>query len=427
MAMVSEHLTTEEIERLRRAEVHPATRRRTDAHLAVCESCLHSVTNVDHAAFAVNALQEALLLQPGEAPFHLSRAELSSYATNAATPADRIICESHLEICEHCSDELSALSATVPAHSAPTAAQLKAGRFGSWWQAPTWFTPARVAVAIGLVAIIVLAVVLWRQRTTGPATDGAARRGSPALTGPAPSVAPTPKPAELPAPLTVATVKDNDREIRLDQDGKLFGLEGFDEPSQRMVKAALLGEPIAKPPELGNLAAPDITLLGDPPSDTSFSLTAPLGEVVAEQRPTLRWRALNGAASYMVSVYDGNFDRIAQSPPLSVPTWTVSVSLPRGQVFAWEVTAIKDGNEITAPAAPAPRAQFAVLEAGKLNTLRKLEGQKPGSHLVLGLAYARLGLVSSAERQFRQLVNDNPNSPVAKRLLQSVRSWRGGR
>jgi hypothetical protein len=191
-----------------------------------------------------------------------------------------------------------------------------------------------------------------------------------------------------------------------------------------MVKAALSGENLAQPTVLNNLAAPDITLLGDPPGDTTFSLTGPLGEVVPDQRPRLTWRELNGATSYVVSVYDTNFNPVAQSPPLSAPTWTVGVRLLRGQVYAWEVTALKDGNEIVAPAAPAPRAQFMILEGDKLNTLRRIEGQNPASHLTLGLAYARFGLVSKAEREFRQLVSDNPNSSVAKKLLQSVRAWR---
>ena len=119
-----------------------------------------------------------------------------------------------------------------------------------------------------------------------------------------------------------------------------------------------------------------------------------------------------------------NFNRVAESPPLSKPTWRLAVPLQRGQTYSWEVTAVKDGEEITAPVAPAPRAQFRVLEADKLNALTKLKGQRPASHLALGLTYARLGLIPEAESEFRQLVKENPDSALAKKLLRTVQSWR---
>ena len=90
----------------------------------------------------------------------------------------------------------------------------------------------------------------------------------------------------------LASLKDNDREIRLDQEGKLTGMEGFDESSQRMVRAALAGEGLSKPNVLDNMSSPPIKLLGEPAGESVFQLIGPLGKVITEQRPNLKWREI---------------------------------------------------------------------------------------------------------------------------------------
>jgi hypothetical protein len=56
--------------------------------------------------------------------------------------------------------------------------------------------------------------------------------------------------------------------------------------------------------------------------------------------------------------------------------------------------------------------------------LSKLKQHQPVSHLALGLTYARFGLVNEAEAEFRKLLNENPDSAIAKRLLRTVQNWR---
>jgi hypothetical protein len=219
-------------------------------------------------------------------------------------------------------------------------------------------------------------------------------------------------------------LKDNNREIRLDQEGKVTGLEGFDESSQKMARAALAGESLAKPRVLDDLSPPPIRLLGKAAGEQTFDLIGPARRVITKERPTLRWQPLSGATNYVISIFDNNFNRVATSPPLSKTNWTVDVQLKRGQSYSWEVTAAKDGKQITAPVAPDPRAQFKLLEADKLSALSKLKQQKPVSHLALGLTYARFGLVDEAEDEFRKLVTENPDSALAKKLLRTVQAWR---
>jgi hypothetical protein len=288
-----------------------------------------------------------------------------------------------------------------------------------------------VAVVIALFGLLLLALVFWRQRSSISPTSESARNETPEA--PAASSIPgsandaTPTSADQPGidnPSMIASLKDNDREIQLDREGKLTGLEGFDESSQRMARAVLAGEGLSKPNVLDNMSSPPIKLLGERAGESVFQLIDPLGKVLSEQRPSLKWSVLSGATGYSVSLFDANFNRVAQSPNLTKPAWTLPVPLQRGQTYSWEVTAIKDGKQVTAPIAPAPRAQFRILEADKLSVLTKLKAQKPGSHLALGLLYARFALVSDAEREFRQLVKENPDSALAKKLLRTVQSWR---
>jgi len=407
-----EHLTEQEIENYRRRD-GDRDRQTTAAHLAVCQSCLQRVLEPSHSALAVSALTEAFLPTAGEEPFHLSPSELQNYAAGAITEADKIICESHIEICEECDAELRLLKRVQAQREPPRTWTIRG------------LTPARLAAALALIGLLTLAVLVLWQRSSRPTRQESVKNGVPGIPEsalPPDYVAPTPTVSS--GPPVVASLRDNNREISLDQEGKITGVDGFDESTQRLVKSALAGEVLAKPKVLDDLSSAQIKLLDGAPSEIAFQLVGPSGKVITEQRPTLRWRALSGAKSYVVSVFDSSFNRVAQSPSLSRKNWTVGEPLKRGQRYSWEVTATKDGKEIKAPVAPAPRAQFKLLEADKLNTLSKLKQEKPVSHLALGLTYARFGLVSEAEAEFRKLANENPDSATAKRLLRTVQNWR---
>lgn len=425
-----EHLSGQTIELYRRQQIDAAERQRTDAHLAMCEDCLKRVLNAEHSVLAVNALTEAFLPSVGEEPFHLSDAELTRNITGSLAKADQIICESHLDICVQCKGRMRLLAADHLSRAFDTEAQTPKWRFGQPWQAWGLSIPAQVAVAIAVVGFLLLAIVLWRQKPSLSTREESVSNGSretPTASPPAdPAKEATPKPADGPDTSTqsvVASLRDNSREIRLNQEGKLTGLEEFDESAQRMVKAALAGESLAKPKVLDDLSSPPIKLLGDPPSEIAFELIGPFGRVIAEERPNFRWRALSGAASYVVSIFDENFNRVARSPALSKTNWTVALPLSRGRAYSWEVTGTKEGTEITAPVAPASRAEFRILEAEKVSALTKLKQQKPVSHLALGLMYARFGLVTEAEGEFRQLVKENPDSATARKVLRTLQEW----
>lgn len=132
---------------------------------------------------------------------------------------------------------------------------------------------------------------------------------------------------------------------------------------------------------------------------------------------------MEGASEYRVSIFDESYREIGASENLKQTEWQLSQPLKRGAVYSWEVSAIKDGKPIaTAPAPPAREARFKILEQKKADELALTIARNPRSALWKGLAYARAGLLTEAEREFESLLRQNPNSQQAKKLLEQIRS-----
>jgi hypothetical protein len=447
------HLTDSEIERFSQRAMTAVERRRLDAHVNVCEDCLQRIVNPAHSGLAFASLREAFLPSADEEPFHLSSEELKRYVAEDLDEADRIVFESHLEICSRCNreaDDLQAATKSIPVNQPgskglESEAQPRWGWLPSFGGRPVFWTPARVFGALAIAGCVLLVLlVVWNQKKptelVNQATPSQNTTPSPAPTGELAKQTvnnsnsneaqdkvqanPTAPERDVAASSIAVRLRDGERELSLDGQGNLTGAEGLAPPVQRAIQAALASEGLPKPQALSEVSAPEINLMGQSADRLPFKLISPVGVILGSNRPTLRWQPLGGATSYKVSVFDANFNRVATSGQQAATAWTVPLSLANGKVYSWEVTALKDNQEITSPVAPAPRAQFKVLEAEKLKEIAEVRRRRPTAHFTLGLLSARAGLLDEAEREFQQLLKDNPQSNVAKKLLQTVRSWR---
>ena len=155
------------------------------------------------------------------------------------------------------------------------------------------------------------------------------------------------------------------------------------------------------------------------------AVLSPGGVVLSNNRPVFKWEPLEGATGYRVLVADAANQEAATSGSLTSATtqWTPSVPLRRGGIYTWVVIATVNDKEVTSPAATAPEMRFKLLDDGKVLELNLLR-RSTKSHLALGVFYAQEGMLVEAEREFQQLVNENPKSPVAIKLLRAVQSWR---
>jgi len=368
---------------------------------------------------------------PGSAdePFHLSNAEIRAFANGSIDQADRVIFESHLDICDQCSEAVQLLTASSPVESVSSLARQAEVPVQPSWRAAFQFTPARAAAGLLIAACLVLAFVVWQRWHSRVVDQTVQKNATQTPSSTSASGSPTPAQAEAPKGLTsdqlavALSLEDNGRKIQLDKSGKLIGLEELPEASNSLVRSVLTTKNLSRPEVLDQLTAPSITLLDPTAGENKFSLLGPSGTVIATDQPNLRWQALAGAESYTVSVFDADFNRVTRSSPQTGTQWT-STKLQRGMIYSWEVVAVRNGQEVRSPVAPAPRAQFKVLEAEKLLELTSLKKHRPISHLTLGLTYARFGLLAEAEGQLQILARENPNSPVATKLLRTVQEWR---
>lgn len=429
---MTDHLTETEVSLFRDRTISPGERERIDSHVAICESCLRRILPSEDSALVYSELTEALLPDGADEAFHLSNADLRRYANGVVDRADRVIFESHFDICDQCSEAMQSLPASSVVKSASSSArqaEIPAEQFSPAWSAAFQFTAARAVAVVIVAASLILAFVVW-LRWQGAAVDQTVQKTTsqtpshtPGSSSPTPTETPATKEPNTDQFAVTASLEDNGRKIQLDGRGTLVGLEELPEASRSLVRSVLATRTLSKPEVLDKLTAPSITLLDPAARENTFGLLGPSGTVIATDRPILRWQALAGATSYTVSVFDADFNRVTQSPPQAATRWT-STKLRPGMVYSWEVVALRNGQEVRSPVAPAPRAQFKILEAEKLLELTNLKKHRPISHLTLGLTYARFGLLAEAEGHLQILARENPNSPVATRLLRTVQEWR---
>lgn len=162
--------------------------------------------------------------------------------------------------------------------------------------------------------------------------------------------------------------------------------------------------------------------LGGAATDRSFRALSPLGTLVEKAKPTLRWSAAPGATGYRVNLVKNGGEPI-RGPilPPNQTSWMPNEELSPNETYEWEVEALRDGKLLAkAPAPPEPEARFRVLDPAGRAALEEQRAKFSGSHLVMGLAYAKAGLVAEARNEFEQLEKENPENPVPKKLLDGL-------
>jgi hypothetical protein len=230
------------------------------------------------------------------------------------------------------------------------------------------------------------------------------------------------EPAAWPSPPAPGIVlNDGGSSVTLDAQGSLSGLERLAPPVRDAVQSALARQRAETPGLLKDLIGRQGTLLsGSGETGPRFNLARPVGTVALTDRPKFSWMPLAGASSYAVSVYDANFNLAATSGPLTSTSWIPEKPLPRGAQLSWQVRALRGSEAIIAPAPPSPEARFIILPRGEAGRLQDTLVPVAGSHLARGMIYAKAGALDEAESEFRALLSDNPESPIARRLLDSL-------
>jgi hypothetical protein len=429
------HLSTLQVQQLCVSALAEDELAAAAVHTADCQSC--------HRRFV-----EELKRQRGSTPFnftlepefwfrydHVDFEQLVALADKTLDHDTEEIIDIHLKTCESCREDVCSFLAFRNA----TARQVNVS-FGpidyestrvvpapSWWQR-LQKRPVYAVAAIVLVAVAVLIGVVALNRRSGPLEAN--------KQGQNPDIERSPHGSSSPAPNVVASasngadsekvakLKDTGGEVTIDKNGRITGLDELSENNRQYIARVALSEQLERPDVLRNLSGEQSSLRGPDNRKQPFGLLYPVRRVVMEDRPLFRWESLLGVSGYRVYVLDANGNQVSESEELP-PTktqWKPPAPLRRGQIFSWMVIAVVDAKKIVSPSASAPEMRFAVLSTENFQELTSL--QKSNSHLALGVSYARAGLLNEAEREFQSLVKLNPQSELARKLLQSVRSIR---
>lgn len=462
---MTEHLSAQELAQHRARSLAPEALLRVDMHLNACDACQQRFSELTALPEASMRLSLPQARDVDEATPHLGYEQFAAYVDGTLDEVELEIADSHLLFCAECADEIKELRAfsqqishppvkAAVAESRPAATS----RWRAWFAA---FSPARTATVAAAVLLAVTTIWIIRR---------AVLQGTPTQVAQAPTInssnlppvnsnqAPAgeqraesnnnqtaneevasvnmnnnqqaqanrnnalPPVGTNPQPPVTVALNDGAQKITLDGQGNLRGLETLPLVTQRAIREALSSKGLNKPSLLNELSGQNITLLDNTTEGVPFALVGPTGVVVQSVQPTLRWQPLKGASTYVVAIFDDNFKQVAKSGQLSSTAWTPR-PLARGRIYTWQVTALKDGQEIVSPVPPAPEARFMVLEAKQAAEIEQARKLAKGSHLTLGVVYARAGLIDEARKEFQELVKENPNSTTARKLLESVQSW----
>jgi hypothetical protein len=340
----------------------------------------------------------------------------------------------HLRTCETCREDVRSFLAfrareTDLSYARPEYKTTHETGAVSWWQR-LQTRPAYAAAAIVLVAVAVLIGVIAFNSRSGSLEASKKEQASPDVerssnVSPSPSQNVTSSSSGVDSAIVV-TLKDSGGEVTIDKNGRVTGLDQVSENSRQYIARAALSEQIEPAGVLRRLSGEQSGLRGNDNGPQGFRLLYPVRSVVIEDRPVFRWESLPGASSYRVYVLDTNGNQVGQSEELApAQTHWKAPSLRRGQIFLWVVTALVDEKKVVSPSASAPEMKFAVLATADFQELARLK--KTNSHLALGVFYARSGLLDQAEHELESLIKLNPDSELAPKLLQNVRSIRKGK
>jgi hypothetical protein len=427
-----EHLPYDQVESLAEDRLRGAAREIAETHAETCASCRAEIADLKGfaAAFRESRRAAAAALVAAAARPGGAAAAAAARATSAAARLG--------------SNDGAVDAGDRPLFSADTSSRDAKTR--SWVPRP--------AIVAAFAAVVLVAAGGWILRGRNLALKEKVEeltRQNESLAGRAAEVEALraqqqQKPRVAAEPATPIALKDRGGDVGLDGDGQLTGLDLLPVAEGRAVAAALRHAKVEVATVTASLALPAPG--GDAIAPAPVS---PAGTVVRGQRPILSWDAVTGVTAYSVVVSDESGTVAARADNVRGHTWTVSRPLRRGATYTWRVSAGRtpitsarpgagvpavgapaDGAPDAAPdAAPAApdmaratasaigAARFRVLDKDEALALDRLLRSTGGSAVAAGVFYARAGLLDDAEKELRAVLDANPDSPIAKSMVQS--------
>jgi hypothetical protein len=412
------HLSTEEIRNYLGRKLSQHDFNRASGHVHSCRVCYRDFLAELQERFPIEIDLDELAGMQG---WHLEGEELAAYVEGRMDELNFECASLHLEECSSCMEKTSAAFeyrleyprfSTIPRRKQPSTWSRYVHGFQS-------IPSPRLQLAAAAV-LLCLALFMWVLLQPN------SKNSQLAETPPSETDSANPSPHQPTAPVQPDPGTGSDKRHNVDNTmpGQLAATEQQGVVRQEEeIERALIAKNLVMPIGIEMLdRTPSITIRGNQASVQSFAIVRPSATAISNDRPTFSWTTLNGATSYTVSVFDADLHLIRTSELLNETHWMMPDHLQPGIVYTWTVTALKNGQEIVAPAPPA-RAEFKILGKPDLHKLNLLVG-KTTSHAARGVLYAEAGLLDDAEQEFRTHLKLQPADRRAEQLLLIARSWR---
>lgn len=358
---------------------------------------------------------------------HLDFDQISEYIDGNLDAEEREVIEAHVSVCRACGEDLNSLRVfrieTEPAMKKRYYESRLLSKLANIGVAQGIPHPAG---AIGaLAAMLIIAAAVWflvsQNKPEPPIVIHPPER--PVTPGPEddPGKKADERTAESLSGEYSVALMDGGRRVGLDTEGRLIGFGRIPEGLESEVERALGGRALRLNPELEDLKELDGAVRGAEGEPEPLRLAGPLGTLVREVRPRLRWTGQEGATLYVATIVDDRFNPVAESAPLAALEWRPEVELERGRVYQWQVTAFKGDERIESRLRQI--GLFKVIGAGELDSV--LQGEAGvDSALVRAVLYAKAGLLEDAERELRKLDRSGNDGRLRDKLRRAI--LRGG-
>lgn len=223
------------------------------------------------------------------------------------------------------------------------------------------------------------------------------------------------------------TLRDGDRILAFTSDGRSSDLAQLPGDLSGEVAGVIRSGRVELDRDIAEMVGRTGTLAGPEEVPSGLRVIEPVGTAVRDLRPRFRWRSAQEASAYQINVVEETSGALVASEqiPPDATEWQPREPLAAGEAYQWEVQAVRDGSVIAnSPQPPDPEARFRVLTAAKLADLDEVKRASGGSHLVMGVANARAGLIDEALREFQLLHEQNPDAELPRRLLAQLEAQR---
>lgn len=473
-----EHLNTQNIARYLKRELAPTERLEISDHLAVCPECRQRIQQARTEAPVVSTSRIGMSEPLTPEDEHLSHEEIVEYIEGRCPPALRELVEGHISDCTRCREEvreMRAFRATLSTYPdmplAPTPPPTWQERLRTTLRLPALRTGLQLGGA-ALVGACVMFLLIGKQPVAPAPPDNALAlqqaRNEVKQARQAQALAAAELAKEREAHTSTKRLMADVTQQRDTWKKKADQLAAARPHAGAMVtdtagqlalvipvggaeRQALATHHLVLPTErLADLQSTHLQM-GDHEAAPAVTLLNPMGTFVASLRPTLRWKPFLNAARYEVRVVDVESNTLKAHgvlQRLNEKRWSVSSALPTegespakpgialqgtewtlpaqsaleaGRTYRWTVTAYDAAGTVLAQPSAHQEARFRTLDT---QAQQEIEGKRAlyaSAPLLLGVVYARHGVLSEAETAFRQALATDPNNNAARQWLAQIR------